>query len=44
MVKVTNIYNVLGILYYANGDQYEGKWKDDDKTEGKFPIKIIRGM
>jgi len=23
--------NGIGVLYYANGDKYEGEWKDNEK-------------
>lgn len=35
------IYNIIiGTQYYANGDRYEGEWRDDERNgKGNIVIK-----
>jgi len=33
---------IIGILYYANNDRYEGEWEDDEASgKGKVLLKAI---
>lgn len=36
MAKVKIFRNKIGVYYYANGDRYDGEWRDDRiNGEGK---------
>jgi hypothetical protein len=35
-IMVKGVKNGYGVMKYANGDVYEGEWKDDEKYDGKM--------
>ena len=31
---------IIGVLYKANGDKFDGEWIDDNRGPGNFKLKI----
>jgi len=45
MEKVSSFYIFIGIMYYANGDEYEGDWEEGKREgEGKMVCDCIGVM